>query len=370
MTVPTTSAAHDTTVLVVDDHPVNLLLLRKLLEPHYRVLTADNGAKAIAQAHADTPPELILLDVMMPDMSGYEVCKVLKDDAATRDIPVIFVTSMAEMESEEQGLSLGAVDYLTKPISAPILLARVRNHLALRRQALQLSDLNRSLSQRVADGVAQLERMGRLRRFFSPAVADLLLTGDAEDPLKTHRREIVVVFIDLRGYTLFTEEHDADEVMRVLGEFHAAMGGIIMAYGATLERFAGDGMMIFFNDPLEIDEPAVVAVRMAIEMQQRFSALRDTWQTRGYTLAMGIGIAQGVATIGAIGFEGRRDYGAIGSVTNLAARLCAEARGGQILVAPLAAANAGRLIPLHGAGELKLKGFAAPVEVFEPTPAD
>lgn len=359
-------AESSATILVVDDHPVNVLLLQKLLQPHYRVTTADCGAAALAQAASGTPPDLILLDVMMPDMSGYEVCARLKADPATHDIPVIFVTSMSEMENEEHGLSLGAVDYLTKPISTPILMARVRNHLALRHQAMELEELNRSLSQRVADGVAEVERFSRLRRFFSPAVADMLLTGDAEDPLKTHRREIVVVFLDLRGYTSFTEEFGADEVMRVLGEFHAAMGQLVMQYGATLERFAGDGMMIFFNDPLEIVDPAGTAVRMALDMQRRFADLKRQWQLRGYSLSMGIGIAQGVATIGAIGFEGRRDYGAIGSVTNLASRLCSEARGGQILVAQRAATNAGMSVPMQAAGEVMLKGFATPVEIFEP----
>jgi class 3 adenylate cyclase len=355
------------TILAVDDHPINLLLLQKLLQPLYTVRTAKSGAEALQQARSTTAPDLILLDVMMPDMSGYEVCRLLKADPATHDIPVIFVTSMSEIESEEQGLSLGAVDYLAKPISSPILLARVKNHLALRRQALELEELNRSLAQRVAEGVAEVERFSRLRRFFSPAVADMLLTGDAEDPLKTHRREIVVVFLDLRGYTSFTEEYGADEVMRVLGEFHAAMGELIMASGATLERFAGDGMMIFFNDPIEMPEPAAAAIHMALAMQRRFAELRTLWQTRGYTLAMGIGIAQGVATIGAIGFEGRRDYGAIGSVTNLAARLCGEARGGQILVSRQAAESARASVPLQAAGEVRLKGFAAAVEVFEPT---
>jgi adenylate cyclase len=354
------------TILAVDDHPINLLLLQKLLQPLYAVRTAKSGAEALQAARSTTAPDLILLDVMMPDMSGYEVCRRLKADPATHDIPVIFVTSMSEIESEEQGLALGAVDYLAKPISSPILLARVKNHLALRRQAQELEELNRSLAQRVAEGVAEVERFSRLRRFFSPAVADMLLTGDAEDPLKTHRREIVVVFLDLRGYTSFTEEYGADEVMRVLGEFHAAMGELIMASGATLERFAGDGMMIFFNDPIEMPEPAAASVHMALAMQRRFAELQTLWQARGYTLAMGIGIAQGVATIGAIGFEGRRDYGAIGSVTNLAARLCGEARGGQILVSRQAAESARALVSLQAAGEVRLKGFATPVEVFEP----
>lgn len=356
------------TILAVDDHPINLLLLQKLLQPHYALRTAKSGAEALKEARDTAAPDLILLDVMMPDMSGYDVCRQLKADPATRDIPVIFVTAMSETGNEEQGLSLGAVDYLTKPMRSAILLARVKNHLALRRQALELEELNRSLARRVAEGVAQLERFSRLRRFFSPAVADLLLAGDAEDPLQTHRREIVVVFLDLRGYTSFTEQHGADEVMRVLAEFHSAMGELIMARGATLERFAGDGMMIFFNDPIEIADPAIAAVSMALDMQRRFGELQRLWQSRGYTLAMGIGIAQGVATIGAIGFEGRRDYGAIGSVTNLAARLCGEARGGQILVSGLVAANTGTALQLKSAGDVRFKGFAAPVEVFEPAP--
>ena len=360
------TAAAPPLVLVADDHKLNRLLLERLLARDYRVRSADGGHAALAAAREEPRPELILLDVMMPDLDGYEVCRRLKADEATRDIPVIFVTSMDESEDEEQGLRLGAVDYLTKPIRPAILLARVRNHLALHRQALELEELNRSLTRRVAEGVAEVERLGRLRRFFSPAVADLLLTGDAEDPLKTHRREIVVLFIDLRGYTSFTEQHGADEVMRVLGEFHAAMGELIMASGATLERFAGDGMMIFFNDPLEVPDPSGSAVRLALAMRQSFEQLQALWRSRGYTLAMGTGIAQGVATIGAIGFEGRRDYGAIGSVTNLAARLCAEAQGGQILVSAQAARNAQGSAAMRSAGEVVLKGFAAPVEVFEP----
>jgi class 3 adenylate cyclase len=305
-----------------------------------------------------------LLDIMMPDMDGYEVCRRIKAHPASADIPVIFVTAMTEVENEEAGLVLGAVDYLTKPISPPILLARVRNHLQLHRQSQQLQEWNRTLERRVAEGVDEIERLNRLRRFFSPAVADLLLSGQADDPLKAHRREIVVAFLDLRGYTAFTEAHGADEVMRVLGEFHAAMGELIMEHSGTLERFAGDGLMIFFNDPLEIDDPVGTALSMAQSMHRRLADLQAQWRTRGYSLAMGIGIAQGVATIGAIGFEGRRDYGAIGSVTNLAARLCGEARGGQTLVSAVAAgrAKAGLLRPVE---PLKLKGFKEPVVAFE-----
>lgn len=352
------------TVLIVDDTPDNLTLMSGLLMDDYLLKVANSGEKALKIAASGAPPDLILLDIMMPGLSGYDVCRELKKNPATRNIPVIFVTALTEIENEEAGLTMGAVDYITKPISPPILLARVKNHLALRRQAVQLEQWNRVLEQRVADGVAEQERLSRLRRFFSPAVAELLLGDNAENPWKARRREIVVVFLDLRGYTSFTEAFGADEVMRVLGEFHSAMGELIMTYGATLERFTGDGMMVFFNAPVEIPDPAIYAVRMAVEMSCRHAELQETWRSRGYCLDLGIGIAQGIATIGAIGFEGRRDYGAIGRVTNLAARLCGEAKGGQILVCGRVAENAAAVISFSGPEKLVLKGFSAPLDIF------
>ena len=205
----------------------------------------------------------------------------------------------------------------------------------------------------------------RLRRFFSPAVADQLLSVSSEELYRPHHREIVVLFLDLRGYTAFTNKHGADEVMRILGEFHAAMGELIAVFDATLERFAGDGIMIFFNDPVEIPDPAVKAVKMALEMQARFRELNKMWEQRGYSLALGIGIAQGMATIGAIGFEGRRDYAAIGNVTNLAARLCSKAGPGQILASGVVAGNIGEAAGVQPVGDLVLKGFPEPVKCFE-----
>lgn len=225
--------------------------------------------------------------------------------------------------------------------------------------------LSLALSARVTQG----RRLERLRRFFSPGVADQLLSATSEELYRPHQREIVVLFLDLRGYTAFTQKYGADEVMRILGEFHAAMGELIAVYEATLERFAGDGIMIFFNDPVEIADPAAKAARMALQMQDRFRELNTVWEQRGYSLALGIGIAQGVATIGAIGFEGRRDYAAIGNVTNLAARLCAEADAGQILVSSIMAGNIGEAAQLQPVGDLVLKGFPEPVKCFEISPA-
>ena len=360
------------TVLIVDDTPDNVQLLSEVLGAGYRTKAATNGNRALKIAFSDDPPDLILLDIMMPDMDGLEVCRRLKENPATRRVPVIFVTAMNEMVDEQKGFAVGAVDYITKPISPPIVLARVRTHLTLYEQsrkleerAAELADFNRTLEQRVTQGIGELERLGRLKRFFSPAVADLILSGNADDPLKTRRREIVVVFLDLRGFTTFTETADPEEVMAVLGDFHAAMGELVMAHGGTLERFAGDGIMIFFNDPVQVPNPAAQAATMALAMQERVAGLTQSWRKRGYDLALGIGIAQGYATIGSIGFEGRRDYGAIGNVTNLAARLCGEAKGGQILLSQRVKAGLDDVVETVPVGELTLKGFHKPVPAFE-----
>ena len=221
------------------------------------------------------------------------------------------------------------------------------------------------LSLALSARIAQVQRLERLRRFFSPAVADKLLSATTQELYQPRHREIVVLFLDLRGYTAFTVTYGADEVMRILGEFHAAMGKLVIDHEATLERFAGDSMMIFFNDPVEVSDPAKKAVVMAMQMQEEFSRLNDIWRQRGYSLAMGIGIAQGMATIGAIGFEGRRDYAAIGNVTNLAARLCAEAHAGQILLSSVVASHVEHLVPVKNIGALSLKGFSEPVPCFE-----
>ncbi|OGT84004.1 MAG: guanylate cyclase [Gammaproteobacteria bacterium RIFCSPLOWO2_02_FULL_61_13] len=361
-------------ILVVDDVPQNVMLLADLLEVKgYQTLRAESGEKALELIRSERP-DLVLLDVMMPGINGYEVCQAVRADASTGILPIILVTALDPAQERIKGLEAGADDFLSKPINQPELMARVRSLLRIKslydkveQQSKELAEFNHTLEGRVAEGIEQLDRLGRLKRFFSPAVADLILAGGADDPLKSRRREVTVVFLDLRGFTAFTETADPEEVMGVLREYHKAMGELIMKHEGTLERFAGDGIMIFFNDPVVVDNPSANAARMAFEMQESFKRLSQGWKKRGYSLDMGIGIAQGYATIGAIGFEGRIDYGAIGVVTNLSARLCGEAKGGQILVAQRVLASIEDMVTAEPVGELSLKGFHRPFAVFNVT---
>ena len=361
-------------ILVVDDTPQNVLLLGDLLASRgYAVVTAASGAEALQRIDEESP-DLVLLDVVMPQMSGYEVCRTIRANPATAILPVVMVTALDPGQERVKGLDAGADDFLTKPINQPELLARVRSLLRIKTlydtvtdQARQLAEWNKTLEERVAEQVSQLDRLGRLKRFFSPQLADLIVAGDAEDPLKSHRREITVVFLDLRGFTAFAETVEPEEVMSVLREYHAAMGALIVGHGGTLERFTGDGMMIFFNDPLTVPNPAERAIRMALEMRDGIGELTAKWQKLGYELSLGMGIAQGYATIGAIGFEGRIDYGAIGTVTNLAARLCGEAKPGDILISRRLMSTVENLLDAELVGELALKGFARPVTAFTVT---
>jgi class 3 adenylate cyclase len=358
-------------ILVVDDTPKNVKLLADLLTVRgYAVVTAASGPEALALVDAERP-DLVLLDVVMPEMSGYEVCRKIREDPRTGILPVVMVTALDPAQERVKGLEAGADDFLTKPINQAELLARVRSllrikefHDTVQAQAAQLAEWNRTLEQRVQEQLAQLERLGRLKRFFSPQLAELIVAGGAEDPLQTHRREVTVVFLDLRGFTAFAETAEPEEVMGVLREYHAAMGQLIVAHEGTLERFAGDGMMVFFNDPVPVPNPGERAVRMALAMRERVEGLSRTWRRRGYDLDLGVGLAQGYATIGAIGFEGRWDYGAIGTVTNLAARLCGEAKPGQILVPRRLLATVEELVEAEPVGELMLKGFHRPVTAY------
>ncbi len=358
-------------ILIVDDTPANVHILQARLAANgYDIVTATDGEEALA-AVSETQPDLILLDVMMPKMDGFEVCRRLRADASLPFIPIILVTAKTDPKDIVAGLEAGGDEYLTKPVDQPALVARVKSMLRIKNLhdtvealAAERAEWNTTLERRVEEQVGQLERLGRLKRFFSPQLAELIVAGGTDDPLKTHRREVTVVFLDLRGFTAFAETAEPEELMGVLREYHAEMGKLILDHEGTLERFTGDGMMIFFNDPVPVPDPAERAIRMALEMRERVHHLVMVWQKRGYELALGVGIAQGYATIGAIGFEGRWDYGAIGTVTNLAARLCGEAKGGQILVHQRVATTIEDLADLEEIGPLTLKGLLRPVSTF------
>ena len=351
-------------ILIVDDTPHNVKLLADLLAVKgYAVLTASSGAQALEKVETEAP-DLVLLDVVMPAMSGYEVCRKIRGNPATAVLPVVMVTALDPAQERVKGIEAGADDFLSKPINQQELLARVRSLLRIKELHDELAEWNRTLEQRVATQVAQLERLDRLKRFFSPQLAELIVSGDAEDPLKSHRREVTVVFLDLRGFTSFAETAEPEEVMGVLREYHAEMGRLILEHEGTLERFTGDGMMIFFNDPVPLPDAPERAVRMAVAMRRRVDELLARWKKRGYDIDFGVGIAQGYATIGAIGFEGRLDYGAIGTVTNLAARLCGEAQPRQILISQRVYGGVEDSVEVEDLGGLTLKGFSKPVPAF------
>jgi class 3 adenylate cyclase len=358
-------------ILIVDDNQTNVKILQtRLASENFEIVTAADGEAGLAAARQHTP-DLILLDLMMPKLGGIEVCRRLRADPDFPFTPIIMVTALAELKDVVAGLEAGADEYLTKPVDHSALAARVRSMLRIKRLhdtvetlAAEVQEWNASLERRVADQVAELERVGRLRRFFSPQLAELIVRGGAENPLQSHRRDITVVFLDLRGFTAFAEDAEPEEVMGVLRQFHAATGEIILAHEGTLERFTGDGMMVFFNDPVPVPDAAERAVRMSLAIRERVGSIAQEWIAHGYTLSLGIGIAQGFATIGAIGFDGRWDYGAIGTVTNLAARLCAEAAGNQILISQRVHALVQTMLEVEPQQMLSLKGFHRPVGCY------
>jgi len=359
-------------VLIADDNAANVRIMRtRLAADGYEVVTAGDGEQALAVAH-EAEPDLILLDIMMPKVDGIEVCRRLKARPNPSFVPIILVTAMTDAKDIVAGLEAGADEYLTKPVDHAALAARVRSMLRIKalhdtvaEQADEIARWNATLEKRVAEQVAELERMGRLKRFFSPQLADAIVSGGAEDPLRPHRREITVVFLDLRGFTAFAEMSEPEEVSEVLEAYHAEVGHVIVAHEGTLERFTGDGMMVFFNDPVQVANPEERALRMADAMREKIRVLRAEWRRRGWDLDLGMGIAKGYATIGAIGFEGRRDYAAIGSVTNLAFRLCTEASPGQILISQRIYAAVPDLVDAKEVGPLHLKGFHRPVVAYE-----
>ena len=358
-------------ILIVDDNAANLEILQARLAAHnYAIITATDGESGLAMAREEQP-DLILLDIMMPKMDGIEVCRHIRADPSLPFIPIIMVTAKTGSKDIVAGLEAGGDEYLTKPVDHAALVARVKSmlrikelHDTVRDQAALLAGWNRSLEQRMQEQFTQLERVGRLRRFLSPQLAELVVSSKDEGFLETHRRDITVLFCDLRGFTAFSETGEPEDVMGVLREYHEAMGSLIFQYEGTLERFTGDGLMVFFNDPIPCPDPVARAVKMAVAMREYARELSGKWRKRGHRLDFGVGIAQGYATLGKIGFEGRFDYAAIGTVTNLASRLCDKAQGGQILISQRVYGAVEELVDVEPIGELALKGLHRPVNVY------
>jgi adenylate cyclase len=361
------------TIVVVDDTPQNVKLLDAVLTSNgYDVVPAGSGEEALS-AIAGGRPDLVLLDVVMPGMDGYEVCQRLRADPATALLPVVMITASGEQQ-KVKAIDAGADDFIPKPFDQAELLARIRSLVRIKRyhdtiqaQAAELERWNRALERRVDEQVAELGRIGRLKRFLAPQLVDLIASSGDDSMLESHRREITVVFCDLRGFTAFAEVGEPEDVMTVLRAYHATLGELIFEFEGTLERFTGDGLMVFFNDPVPCEDPALRAVRMAVAMQTRVDDLARDWHRQGHDLQFGVGIAQGFATLGRIGFEGRFDYAAIGTVTNLAARLCDKAKPGQILVSQRVFAATEELIRAEPVEDLALKGFSRPMRVFNVT---
>ena len=357
-------------ILVVDDQRTNVELMAQLLRDRgYEVHAALDGTQALALVR-EVRPDLVISDIVMPGMDGYEVCRRLRAAPETALLPVVLVTSLDPLAERVTGIEAGADDFLSKPVNWGELLARVSSLLRVkalqdevRRQAEALREWNAKLEERVEHQVNAIERLGRLKRFFSPQVAEAIVAG-GEGILEPHRREITAVFLDLRGFTSFTDRADPDEVLELLRAYHDALGCIVGEFGGTLEHFAGDGVMIFFNDPFPVERPAEAAVRMSLALQRAFVPIAEAWAKLGHQVGLGIGIAQGEATLGVIGFEQRWEYAAIGNVPNLAARLCGVARAGEIILDAQTETALVGVAETDAVGLRALRGFAQPVPAF------
>jgi adenylate cyclase len=339
-------------ILVVDDTPENVDVLAGVLSPHYQVKVALNGEKALRLAQSETPPHLILLDVMMPELDGYEVCRRLKANPATADIPVLFVTARSEVEDESRGFEMGAVDYLSKPICPPLVLARVKTHLSLKGSLDRLEQLS-----------------GQLGRYLSPQIYQSLFQGKTEARIQTARKKLTVFFSDIVGFSAQTDVLEPEDLHNVLNSYLNRMSQLVLKHGGTLDKFIGDAILTFFGDPESrgIADDALACVRMAIEMREAIAELRNEWRAQGITspFEVRMGITTGFCTVGNFGSEQRMSYTIIGNQVNLASRLESAAEPGQILVS----ADTWELVRDFVAGAaiepLRLKGFDHPVPAFQ-----
>lgn len=373
-------------LLVVDDNAANIRLLEAILTTHgYEVASATNGTSALVQVQ-HFQPDVVVLDIQMPQMDGFEVCRRLRANPETAALPVIMVTA-AGPEEKIAALDAGADDFLTRPFDQAEMLARVRSLLRMKDyrdvamgQAEELAAWNRTLEEQVRERVAEVERLQGLRRFLSTRVAELVVAGDNEQLLEPHRREIAVVCCDLRGFTAFSVVAEPEEVVGALREFHQLAGALISRHGGTVGPFIGDSIMVIFNDPVPCPDPVDRAVRMAVELREAVLRFEAAWRQRGYDLSAGIGVTFGYATLGVLGFDDRCDYMAVGPVVNLASRLCDAATSGEVLVSQRVCTAVEGRAQVEDRGPMDLRGFPGPQPVYRlvsiqdtqvaPAPAD
>jgi class 3 adenylate cyclase len=351
-------------ILIVDDSEASRDIIgTRLRAQGYETAEAADGEQGLAAVDA-CAPDLILLDVTMPRLNGLEVCRRVKGDGRRPFTPIILLTARTDTSDVVAGLDAGADEYLTKPIDPAALLARVRSVLRIKELHDRVQAWNRTLEQRVAEQVAVIERTSRLKRFLPGQLAEMIVSSGSESILESHRAEITVLFCDLRGFTAFAEAAAPEQVIKVLGEYHAALGVLIDKFQGTVERFAGDGLLVLFNDPLPCPEPCERAARMAVAMREAIAGLATRWRDGGHQLGFGIGIAHGEATLGVVGFEGRFQYSVTGSVANLASRLCDQAKNGEILVDVNVSRAIERSTDVVPYGHLNLKGFRHPMGTY------
>jgi len=354
-------------VLVVDDMPANIRLLEAILSTHdHSVRAAASGPEALEIITSDSPPDLVLLDIQMPGMNGYEVCRRIRENPGTALLPVIMITASGS-EEKVAAIEAGADDFIPRPFDQSELLARVRSLLRIKTfhdtiadQAAELAAWNRVLEDQINEQVDEVQRLQRLRRFLSAHVAEAVLTSGDDALLQPHRGEVALIFCDLRGFTSFAASSEPEEVLAALQGYHRLVGDIVARYAATVGYFAGDGVMMFFNDPFPCTQPALRAVTAAAELRDAMSAFAGQWEQRGHQLGVGMGITFGFATLGLIGFEGRHDYSAIGPIVNLASRLCDEAANGEILLGQRTYAAVKDSVEATERGALTLRGVEAP----------
>jgi adenylate cyclase len=346
------------TLLLVDDTPDNLHVLNGILRDDYQLRIATSGEKALEAAAKDPVPDLVLLDVTMPGMDGYEVCHRLKADPRTRDVPVIFLTALTQAEDEAKGFEVGGVDYVHKPITPATVLARVRTHLEVRESRRVLEAQNRRLH----------NLSGQLSKYLSPQVYESIFSGATDASLKAQRKKLTIFFSDIKDFTATSESLSPEDLTYLLNKYFTEMSTIALAHGATIDKFVGDAMLMFFGDPQTrgVKEDALACVRMAIAMQRRMRELQGMWRDKGYEnpFEMRIGINTGFCNVGNFGAEARMDYTIIGAEVNLAARLEQNAEPGSILLSYETYALARDQHEADPRPPVKAKGISKEIQTF------